>query len=152
MKVKISTDLACPAIDAWQTVIQSATLSYVALPLAKIEASRASFPKNWIQAQTIYCKSYLFGFIPVGERTIYFERVDSAEKEIQSRESDPLIRRWDHLITVKPTSKSSCTYCDEVVIEAGLMTFFVWAWANWFYRHRQKRLADLVLGKVLGKL
>jgi hypothetical protein len=28
---------------------------------------------------------------------------------------------------------------DEIEIEAGWLTFFVWLFAQWFYRHRQRK-------------
>ena len=67
------------------------------------------------------------------------ERIDPAAREIQSRESEWLVRRWDHLVRVRPAGDGQTLYSDEIIIEAGWATFFVWLFAHWFYRHRQRR-------------
>src|SRR5205814_10309082 len=82
---------------------------------------------------------YLFGIIPLGTHTIFLERIDSEAREIQSRESEWLVRRWDHLIRVRPAADGQTLYSDEILIEAGWLTAFVWLFAHWFYRHRQRR-------------
>lgn len=146
MKVRISSQFPCSAAIAWILVTRSDTLVQVAKPLAFIRPSRNSFPVRWIQGETVHCKSYLFGLIPVGERQIDFERIDAKKMEIQTRECDPLIQKWDHLIAIEYVDEHSCIYTDEVEIEAGVMTFFVWVWAHWFYRHRQARWRKAVLG------
>lgn len=84
----------------------------------------------------------MFGFIPLGVRAIYLERIDQEHFEIQSREKDPLIKKWDHLIKVW-SQEGKTYYSDEVEIDAGLLTFFVSSWANWFYRHRQGKWRKL---------
>jgi hypothetical protein len=59
--------------------------------------------------------------------------------EIQSRESEPLVRRWDHLIRIRPTPDGQTLYSDEIIIEAGWVTLVVWLFAHCFYRHRQRK-------------
>jgi hypothetical protein len=34
-------------------------------------------------------------------------------------------------------------YRDMIDVDAGHLTVLVWAWTNWFYRHRQKRWRSL---------
>ncbi len=87
----------------------------------------------------IQCKSFVFGVIPIGARTLHFEKVDHKNYQIQSREHDQLITRWDHLIWIKPLDDARSIYRDTIDIDAGNLTFVVGAWANWFYRHRQRR-------------
>jgi hypothetical protein len=82
---------------------------------------------------------YLFGIIPLGTHTIFLERIDPEAREIQSRESAFLVRRWDHLVRVRPAGYGQTLYSDEILIEAGWLTAFVWLFAQWFYRHRQRR-------------
>ncbi len=84
-------------------------------------------------------KPYLFGFLPIGIRNLFWERIDDASRQMQTREHDPLIRRWDHRIAVEPADTSTCRYTDDVDIEAGLLTVPVWLFAQLFYRHRQHR-------------
>jgi hypothetical protein len=88
---------------------------------------------------TTRVRAYLFGLIPWGVRTMTFERVDQRRREIQTRERDFFVRRWDHLIRVEPLEGGRCRYTDDIEIRAGMLTFGVWLFAMWFYRHRQKR-------------
>jgi hypothetical protein len=43
------------------------------------------------------------------------------------------------VISIKPRDDSRSLYRDTIEIDAGILTFVVWAWANWLYRHRQRR-------------
>jgi hypothetical protein len=97
------------------------------------------FPERWLEGATIHFKGYLFGIIPLGMHTIFLERIDPAAREIQSRESEPLVRRWDHLIRVRASGDGQTLYSDEILIDAGWLTIFVWLFAQWFYHHRQRR-------------
>jgi len=97
------------------------------------------FPKTWIEGRHDPVPVVPVRSIPLGTRTLFTEHVDQTAREIQSEERDPLIRRWDHLISVRPTDDGRTRYCDEIVIEAGLLTPLVWSFAQWFYRHRQRR-------------
>jgi hypothetical protein len=146
MKVRVETELNCQAERAWGLVQQSGTLIHVCQPLARIESVGEPFPQKWTEKGVYHCESFLFGFIPVGKRRILLERVDSGKNEIQSRESDTLIERWDHLISINALGVDRCRYVDEIEIQAGAFTFLVWLWANWFYRHRQSRWRRLVSG------
>jgi hypothetical protein len=56
-----------------------------------------------------------------------------------SRERDALVRRWDHLIRIRPLANDCCRYLDEIDIDAGPLTLLVWLFAQVFYRHRQRR-------------
>jgi hypothetical protein len=50
------------------------------------------------------------------------------------RESRP-----SRLISVRPLDENRSIYRDVIDIDAGSLTVLVWAWASWFYRHRQRR-------------
>jgi hypothetical protein len=71
--------------------------------------------------------------------TLHFERIDHRNFEIHTRESNPLISRWDHLISIQSAGEDQSIYRDTINIDAGGLTFAVWLWAGWFYRHRQRR-------------
>jgi ligand-binding SRPBCC domain-containing protein len=140
MKVSVESVLHCPAEKVWDEVQRSSLLLEVTRPLVRIvPADGPQFPERWLEGATVRCKCYLFGIIPLGTHTIFMERIDPVAREIQSRESDPLIRRWDHLVRVRPTGDGRTHYSDAIIIEAGLLTCFVWVFAQWFYRHRQRR-------------
>ena len=139
MTVDVSTILDCSAAKAWNEVQKTSLHRHVTWPLARIVSTGAPFPERWIEKATIQCRLFLSGIIPMGVHTLFFEKIDQKNYEIQSREHDALVPRWDHLVSIKPLDGSRSIYRDTIEIEAGSLTFVVWAWANWFYRHRQRR-------------
>jgi hypothetical protein len=139
MIVDVSTVLNCSATKAWNEVQKSSLLLHVIWPLVRFVPNGAPFPERWSEGLTIQCKLFVFGVIPMGVHTVHIEKIDQGNYEIQSREHDPLIARWDHLISIKPLGDLQSTYRDTIDVDAGILTFVVWAWANWFYRHRQRR-------------
>lgn len=140
MRVFLESVLPCDADLAWAEVQKSALLLEVASPMVSIRpVPGEALPERWSASSTVRCRSYLFGFIPLGTRTLVFERIDPQLREIQTRERDPLIRRWDHCIRLEPLGAAQCKYSDNIEIEAGLLTPAVWLFARRFYRHRQHR-------------
>jgi hypothetical protein len=139
MKVDVSTPLDCSGDAAWNEVQKTSLLLHVIRPLARVTAADPSgFPERWCEGMIFRCRTYVFGFIPIGVRTLQFRRVDPQAREIVIRETDPLVRRWDHTISVVPVGSRSI-YRDVIDLDAGILTFVVWAWTSWFYRHRQRR-------------
>ena len=110
MIVDVSTVLNCSATKAWNEVQKSSLLLYVIWPLARFVPSGAPFPERWSEGLTIQCKSFAFGVIPIGVRTLHFEKIDHKNYQIQSREHDPLIARWDHLVSIKPLADTRSIY------------------------------------------
>lgn len=152
MRVYVETVLDCPPEQVWDEVQRSALLLEVTRPLVRIVPIDAPlFPERWKEGTTVRCRSYLFGVVPLGTRTILFERIDPAVREIQSRESDPLIRRWDHLVRIRSVDEGRTHYSDEIIIEAGWATIFVGLFVQWFYRHRQRRWRKVACRLVAAK-
>jgi hypothetical protein len=147
MIVDVSTVLNCSAAKAWNEVQKSSLLLDVIWPLARVVPVGVPFPERWSEGLTIQCKSFVLGVIPIGVRTLHFEKIDHKEYQIQSREHDPLIARWDHLISIQPLEDTRSIYRDTIEIDAGSLTFVVGAWANLFYRYRQRRWR--ALAKIL---
>jgi hypothetical protein len=139
MIVDVSTALDCSAAKAWNEVQKSSLHSHVIWPLARVVPAGTPFPERWSEGATIRCRLFIFGVIPMGIHTLFFEKIDQKNYEIQSREHDSLVARWDHLVSIKPLDDSRSIYRDTIDIDAGSLTLVVWAWANWFYRHRQRR-------------
>jgi hypothetical protein len=79
------------------------------------------------------------GLIPLGLHTIRIEHIDAPRRQIQSRETNGLISRWDHLVSIREMPAGRTLYSDEIEIEAGRFTWIVWLYAQVFYRHRQRR-------------
>lgn len=152
MTVSVSTTLPCSLELAWRAVKTPALLAEVAYPLVTFKNLEhrplGEQVHGWPQRDTVYVYSYLFGLIPLGKRTIVLE-IDEDAHTIQTYERDMLTPCWNHLITmtvdatltadITTTANERIHYRDEVVIAAGILTPFVWAFAHWFYRHRQRR-------------
>jgi hypothetical protein len=140
MRVYVESVFDCPPELVWDEVQTSALLVEVIWPLVRlVPADPPQFPKRWNGSQAVRLRTYLFGFIPLGTHTIGFDRIDSDCREIETREHDPLIRRWDHTVRVQPTGDGRTLYSDDIEIEAGILTLPVVLFAHWFYRHRQRR-------------
>jgi hypothetical protein len=140
MRVYVESVLPCPAEKAWEEVQRPALHREIIRPLMRfVPADPPQLPERWPEGATLRFRIYLFGIVPLGTHTIFLERIDPAAREIQSRESEWLVRRWDHLVRVRPAGDGQTLYSDEIIIEAGWATFFVWLFAHWFYRHRQRR-------------
>jgi len=139
-RVEVATKLACSAAKAWAEVQASALLQHVAFPMARIlPADAPAFPRFWREGVTYRCNCLLFGFIPTGVRSLYFEKIDHASCQIWTREHDPLVKRWDHCISIAPAGPDQAIYTDVIEIDAGGLSFAVWLWASAFYRYRQAR-------------
>ena len=146
MRVIVESILPCCADLAWVAVQTSALLLEVASPVAVIRPLDGdALPERWAVGQSFRCRSYLFGVIPVGTRTVRVDSIDSADLAIRFSEFDPLCSRWDHLIGIRPMANGRCRYRDEIDFEAGWLTLFVWLFAQAFYRHRQRRWRRVAL-------
>ena len=140
MKVFVASVLDCPPEKVWDEVQKSSLLLEVTRPLVRLmPADTTAFPERWSQGTLCLCRCYLFGFLPLGMHKIFFERIDPSRREIGTRESDPLIRRWDHVVRVEPADGGRTRYSDDIDIDAGVLTLPVWLFARWFYGHRQRR-------------
>ena len=140
MTVRIQSVFDCPPEKVWAELQKSALHREIIRPLMRFRSLDAPGTSEcWTQGCTFHFRIYLFGVIPLGKHTIFIERIDPAAGEVQSREHSALVRRWDHLIRIRPTPDGQTLYSDEVEISAGVLTPLVWAFAQWFYRHRQRR-------------
>ncbi len=140
MRVYVESVLDCSPDRAWSEVRTSRLLLEVIRPLLRfVPPQGASFPFEWEQSTTVRGRSYVLGLIPLGLHTIQYERVDADRREIQTREANRLVRRWDHLISIREISGERTLYSDEIDIAAGPMTWLMWLFAQCFYRHRQCR-------------
>jgi hypothetical protein len=141
MRAYVQSTLPCNADEAWGRVQTLSLLREVCWPLITLRpaAGETTLPDQWQAGATVAMRTRMFGLIPLGTRILHWERIDPAAREMQTREHDPLIRRWDHRIHVEPLGNDACRYTDDVEINAGILTLPVWLFAQWFYRHRQHR-------------
>ena len=146
MKVIIQTRLGCTATRAWEEVRKPRLLTYVAAPLLKFSAlNSAGFPETWEEGDFLV-NMFILGFLPLGLELIGISSNTSTEGIFYIRDDGggTLVRRWDHLITIRAHGDKACVYCDKVDIGAGALTPLIWIFAQLFYRWRQHRWRRLV--------
>ena len=140
MKVRIESLLPCFQETVWEEVQKFELLQEVAYPLLTFRLADGEAAPDWWQAgESVAVNLYAFNRIPLGKHTLTVERVDAEAHEIRSREHNAFIHRWDHRIQVQYVAEDLTRYVDEVEIDAGLLTFPIWLFAQWFYRHRHRR-------------
>lgn len=122
----------------------SRLLIHVASPVVKfIPAGATQLPEKWEEG-AYWVSLRLFGFIPFGKQAVVISYPESPNYfSIRDNGHSVLVKKWDHRITINPMGTGTL-YRDHVTIEAGVFTVFVWAFAQLFYRHRQRRWRQLV--------
>lgn len=139
--VELSTTLDCTPEEAWNRVRTSALLMHVAAPLIRfVPAGGKPFPAIWTPGE-YRAWMWLFGVLPIGWQAVVISEpaAEGATRFIRDNGYGPLIRRWDHWITITPGEGGTTHYTDRVHIEAGLLTPLIVAFARLFYAHRQRR-------------
>ncbi|MEZ5567389.1 MAG: hypothetical protein R3E54_03445 [Halioglobus sp.] len=144
MIVDVATYLASPPEVIERQLRTPRLLIFVASPLVRfVPCGGASLPQAW-ESKTYWVSLRLFGCIPLGRQAIVISFPESPLAfSMRDSGQSRLIRTWDHMITLE-ASGAGTVYRDRVTISAGVFTVFVWAFAQVFYRHRQRRWRQLV--------
>ncbi len=146
MRVTLTTLLDTPAERAWIEVQTARLLEHVAAPLLVFTPiDPQALPAEWV-AGRYHVGVRLFGWLPLGTQWIVTTKASQGPDCYQIRDNGrgTLARRWDHLIAIEPLAPARCRYRDDIEVQAGLLTPFVWAFARFFYAHRQRRWRRLV--------
>jgi hypothetical protein len=141
MKVRVATVFDADQAAIFEKLQQVATLQFICRPLARFEPMDAL--PVWQPGKTFRLHLRAAG-IDFGVHTIEVERFD--REGIFTRERNKFVPVWNHRISLEALADGRTRYTDEVELHAGVMTVVVWAWANVFYRHRQKRWRGLLRG------
>lgn len=144
MIVDVSTFLPVEPAEVESHLRTSRLLIYVASPLVKfIPCGAKQLPERWEEG-TYWVSLRLLGFVPFGKQAVVISYPESRSSfSVRDNGHSMLIKKWDHRITIDP-SGTGTLYRDHVTIEAGVFTVFIWAFAQLFYRHRQRRWRQLV--------
>ena len=145
MLARISTVFECTDEQLWDKIVKPESLRFVAAPLLQFEPLVAGeLDGEWIVGKTYALRLSALGFLPLGHHRIKILTLDTTRNIIESQESGALTRVWNHTIRFRPSGAGQLHYTDEIEIEAGVLTVFVWAFAHLFYRHRQRRWKKLL--------
>ena len=142
MRTVIKTSVFPASRDiVFEKLQQIQTLQYIAAPYASFEPVSPDNLMVWKVGASSSYRFKLWGFIPFGVHMINIERFDI--DMIQSREGNNFVPVWNHKICLKDVNGNT-EYTDEVDIDAGWKTLFVWLWAKSFYSHRQRKWLKLL--------
>lgn len=148
MKAIITSKLNISAGDAWRLVKKSSTLIFITKGVLSFSDSD-HYPEEWLENRSVTSRLKFFGLFPAWNHEIYFQKICDSALEILTQEQGGIVSKWEHLIKVTPTDNDAIIlYTDQIDIEAGLFTPFVWLYAHLFYRYRQLRWKRLILEQV----
>ncbi len=140
--VDLSSQLQAPADAVWAAVKTPAAFRAVTRGLISMPMIRER-QDEWREGETVVGWVFLFGFIPFSRHHLHIAKIDEEARTMRSREQGGLLKRWDHDIIVTPVSPQTCSYRDQIDIDAGVVTPVVVLYARFFYRMRQRRWREL---------
>ena len=148
VKAIITSKFNISAVDAWRLLKKSSTLIFITKGLLSFSDSD-QFPEEWLENRSVTSRLKFFGLFPAWNHEIYFQKISDSVLEIITEEQGGIVSKWEHLIKVSPTYNDAIIlYTDQIDIEAGLFTPFVWLYAHLFYRYRQLRWKRLISEQV----
>lgn len=150
MRVTINTVLDCPPQRAWQELRTARLLRHITWPILIFRPlDPPQLPDQW-EARSYWVSLWVLGILPFGRHAIVISipAQDEAQGFYQIRDAGhgKLVAKWDHWITLAAGPDQTTRYRDEVEVQAGLLTPFIWLFAQVFYRYRQWRWRGLVKG------
>ena len=144
-EITISSCLEAPLDRVWIEVQKPKLLLYVARPLIAFRpVAPSSFPERWEVRDYVVSMAW-HDIVPLGRQTIRisYPNAPDGSKQMRDNGRSPMLRRWDHLITLEPEG-SGTRYTDRVEIEAGVVTPPIASFAESFFAHRHRRWRKLV--------
>ena len=134
MRCFIQTRLNTSSDSTWMAVKKPSTLVQVARGFLRFSGAEY-FPPVWMSGQKAQTRLWFFHIFPAWWlHSMEVAEVDDTRRVIRSHESGGFYT-WDHTIQIAEASFMS-EYSDEIIIHAGLLTIFIWLYANIFYRYR----------------
>jgi ligand-binding SRPBCC domain-containing protein len=147
--VDVSTRLDAPIERVWDEVQTSRLLVHVTSPLVRFTPLEPNaFPERWSEGR-YQVRMKLLGVLPAGSQVIAISKAQTNEGGqrcfvLRDNGSGDLAKTWDHVISLRELPDGATWYQDRIEVKAGLLTPFVWLFAQAFYRHRQRRWRRLV--------
>jgi hypothetical protein len=141
MRVTRHSIFPASADRVWEVLLRPDTLAYIARGMMTFEV--VEWPAE-IAAGAVAKLKVRTLKTPAMDYEIRVKTFDPEAHESVTEEHGGMVKRWLHRITVEPLGPDRCLYTDRIDIDAGLLTPAVWAYAQVFYRVRQRRWLDLL--------
>ena len=138
MIARIETDLPASAEKVWAALLRPDTLLHITRGMLGFRGSER-WPETFEEGARLETRLVFFHLIPGWQHTLRILRVAEEDLELVSEEGGGPVRRWNHRVRLERISRQMCHYVDEIDIRAGVLTPAVWAFAQVFYRYRQRR-------------
>lgn len=153
MIAKISTILDTTPDKLWSKIKHPDSLIYVCKPILYFAPKNdTKLDKDWEVNKEYNLNLYLFKYIPCGSHKLLIKSINTTANEIVSQESGLLAKTWNHTIKFHAINAKQVQYTDTLEIKSGILTIFVWIFAQIFYRHRQRKWKRLLLKNGHDKL
>lgn len=147
MIANIETKFNCDYKTVVEKIHLTRTLDFIASPLLIFKPTDpGKYPATWKNG-TYQVQMKLFNFLPFGKQFIGIEKIkenDPDEFILRDNGKGEIIKRWDHWIFVEKINSNTTIYKDRIDIKAGILTIFIWVFANLFFRWRQYRWKKLI--------
>ena len=144
--VKISSVFPASVDEVWEKIQRLETLQYIAAPYATFEPLDKSV-LTWEEGVTTDYSFKMFGLFPFGKHSIKVVKFNKTKGLIYTNEKNKSVPVWNHTILLQRIEANATCYTDEVEIDAGWKTFFVYCWSILFYKHRQRKWLKLLGSK-----
>ncbi len=135
--VKVTSVFPASKKEVFKLLQEFEMLSKIAYPYITFKPVNDDKKLLWKEGQIFVFKAKLLGIIPFGTHTINV--IHFKEDKIYTNEQNTYVPVWNHEIILKKLDEQTTEYTDIVEIYAGWKTYFVYLWANLFYRHRQRK-------------
>ena len=147
--VRVESVLEADADDVWSVMQRPDTVRYVLRPWIWLPAvnGRSDLAR---EGASLTGWMFLLYVIPLGKYTITVADVDPMNRTVRTREHGGVVRSWQHMLQAEPLEPGRCRYTDTVLIDAGLFTPVVTAFARALFRYRHWRWWRLVRRGDLG--
>jgi len=138
MIARIETIMDTTPEKLWEEIAKPSSLQYVAAPILYFHPINGTdLNSKWEINKEYNLRLYFLKVIPFGFHKIIIKNF--LKNEIVSNESGLLAKVWNHTIKFNAINSNQIAYTDIIEIKAGFLTVFVWLFAYFFYRHRQRK-------------
>lgn len=147
MKATIRSTFPLPLKDVRALTMRPTTMQTIAHPVLKFSPVQPKeLPDEWKPNEVYRVNLCSLQIIPLGwyDIKITIEEDTPTLCVARDRGHGRFITIWDHVITLERRGDETA-YTDSVDVHAGILTPLVYVFAQFFYRHRQRRWKKIII-------